>query len=617
MKKYIFNFFAALSACFALMAQPTATLQSPDKKLTFTFYQKEANGASRLFYTVTYKDKPVINESLLDIHVTVHFTKVENIAAAYSTNLKVAHVSNTTVDTSWTPVYGERNLIRDNYNAMNIDLSGKENSTTFVLQVRAYNEGIAFRYYFPETPAYHNVVAENTEFSMPEGTLAYTTTWAQGPYNLVPLKNWDKPVERPMPLILPNGLFVCLTEAQMTDYSNTRFRLHSTKPSTIVTDIYSPVDLVTAASSPWRVIMVAEKPGQLVENNYIIQNLNTPTRIADLSWIKPGKIMREVTLTTNGATSCIDFAAAHNLQYILFDGGWYGTPFSFSSDARKVVAPIDMAKAVEYGKQKGVGVFLYINLQATYAQMDSIFPLYHQWGIKGVKIGFVNTGSHRWTTWIQTALKKAADNHLLVNIHDEFRPTGEQRTWPNLLTAEGIRGNEEFPDASNNVIHPFARLLCGPGDYTICYYDKRIKTTHAHQLAMAAVYYSPLQTLFWYDKPSFYGNEPEVEFFEKIPTVWDETHVLDAVIGQYVSIARRSGEQWFVGTMTNNDGRNVKLSLNFLPKGKTYLATIYSDDPTVATKTKVKLETIKVNSTKVLDVQLLPSGGQAMWIRPE
>jgi alpha-glucosidase len=382
--------------------------------------------------------------------------------------------------------------------------------------------------------------------------------------------------------------------------------------------MYTPADLISPFATPWRVIMVAERPGDLIENNNIILNLNELSKIKDVSWIKPGKIMRVMTQTTQDAKENIDFAAKHHLQYILFDWKWYGPAFSFSSDATKVAIPnFDLPSIIQYGKEKGIGVWLYCNLQGLYAQSDSLFRVYHEWGIKGVKFGFVQAGSHRWTTWIEEMFKKAAENKIMVNVHDDWRPTGEQRTWPNLMTAEGIRGNEEMPDATHNTVLPFTRYIAGAADYTICYYDKRIKTTHAHQLALAAIYYSPIQTLYWYDKPSASNNEPELEFWDHIPTSWDETKVLQGVPGQYITTARRSGEDWFIGTITNTDARTLKLSLNFLEKEKKYIAKIYSDDATAATATKVKVEQVKVHASSIVNVKLLPSGGQAIWITPE
>jgi alpha-glucosidase len=379
--------------------------------------------------------------------------------------------------------------------------------------------------------------------------------------------------------------------------------------------MYDPADLISPVGSPWRVIMVSERMGDLVENNYLILNLNDPNKIKETGWIKPGKIMREMTLTTTGAMDAIDFASRHNIQYILFDWKWYGPAFSFDSDATKVVVDLDLPGVIKYGREKGVGIWLYVNLQGLTSQMDSLFSIYKSWGVKGVKFGFVQAGSHRWTTWLEEAIKKASENQLMVNIHDDWRPTGEQRTYPNLVTAEGIRGNEEMPDATHNTILPFTRYIAGAADYTISYYTPRIKTTHAHQLAMAAVYFSPLQTILWYDKPSDYHGEPEIEFFSKIPTVWDESKLIDGEPGQFVTMARRSGKDWFVGTMTNNDARNLKLPLSFLQAGKKYTASIYSDDPATKTRTKVKVERKTVTASTVMDIRLQASGGQAIWLK--
>ncbi|QIP14252.1 glycoside hydrolase family 97 protein [Spirosoma aureum] len=611
-------------------------LHSPDGKLEVVFAQKETspgkpNSARRqLMYRVNFQKKPVILESGLGIQIDNHIfeqamaqkvsSTVGSAGAGWCDNLSIKNVINTQRDTTWKPVYGERSLIRDQYNQIEILLQKDDNPNyRLSIFIRAYNEGIAIRYFFPEHPQglYHRVMAENTEFTLPADTKAWFTGWAQGPYSLRPLRDWPDMAERPLTLQLPDKLYVSLAEADLTDYALTKYKLLPDKPNTLVTALYESADLMSDVGTPWRVIMVAEHPGQLLENNDILLNLNPPTILRNTDWIKPGKVMREVTLTDEGANACIDFAAAHHLQYILFDWKWYGPAFSFNSDATKVVAKMDLQKIIEYGRQKGVGVILYVNLQALYKQMDEIFPLYKKWGIKGVKFGFVQVGSHRWTTWLTEAKRKAMENGLMVNIHDEYRPTGTSRTYPNVMTQEGIRGNEEFPDATHNTVLPFTRYLAGAGDYTVCYYDKRLKNTHAHQLAMNVISYSPLQSVFWYDKPAQYGGEPEIEFFEKVPTVWDETKVIHDAIGEYVTIARRSNNDWFVGTISNNDGRSLKLPLDFLPKGKTYTAHIYSDDPTVQTKTQVRVSVKKVKAGQSLDMTLLPKGGQAVWLTPD
>nr|MBD3623303.1 glycoside hydrolase family 97 C-terminal domain-containing protein [Sunxiuqinia sp.] len=233
------------------------------------------------------------------------------------------------------------------------------------------------------------------------------------------------------------------------------------------------------------------------------------------------------------------------------------------------------------------------------------------------KLCFVQIGLNRWSVLLHKAIQKAAEYQLMVDIHDEYRPTGFSRTYPNLMTQEGIRGNEEMPDATNNTILPFTRFLAGAGDYTICYYNNRIKTTHAHQLALSVVYYSPIQFLYWYDTPSMYKGEKEIAFFDKVKTVWDDTKVLNGEIGQYITVARRSGSEWFVGTITNNDVRTVEVPLSFLEPGKKYVATIYYDDDQLRTRTDVNIKMQKVDSSKTLTFDLKASGGVAVHIKPE
>jgi alpha-glucosidase len=603
-----------------------ATVQSPDGQLTVQFYQKQLSpGKKEMYYQLAWKNKPVIQESALDIQLDNNLSeramalKVDT-HARWSQNLLVKEIVRTTRDTTWQPPYGENSHIRDHYNAITIRLVKDDNPIYPVeVEIRAYNEGAAIRYYFPENVkgTYYRVMQENTAFTLPEGTLAWHAAWAQALYKLLPLNNWPGESERPLTLQLPNGLHACLAEAGMVDYARAKFKLSETKPNTILTSMYTPADLISPFTTPWRVIMVAEQPGQLAMNNHLLLSLNEPSKIKDMSWIKPGKIIRVMTQTTADAKENIDFAVKHGLQYILFDWKWYGPAFTFTSDATKVAIPnFDLPAIIQYGKERGVGVWLYVNLQGLYAQSDSLFRVYRDWGIKGVKFGFVQVGSHRWTTWLEEMFKKTAENQIMVNVHDDWRPTGEQRTWPNLLTAEGIRGNEEMPDATHNTVLPFTRYIAGAADYTICYYADRIKTTHAHQLALAAIYYSPLQTLYWYDKPAQSRNEPELSFWDNIPVSWDETRILQGTPGQYITTARRKGQEWYVGTITNNEARTLTIDCNFLPKGKTFTATIYADDPSVPTATKVKVEEKKITAATVLTVKLQASGGHAIRIKP-
>lgn len=595
-------------------------LRSPDGNYLLEVGRERVG---EIHYRVSYKRKSVIDESELSISLDNHLSEWalaigEKPQGHWMDGLRLVDVHREQVDSSWRPPYGERSRVVDKYNVLTLTFE-QEASANYKMdiQLRAYNEGVAIRYYFHENPSgiYYRVVDEQTEFSFPEGTLAWFEPWAQGPYSLLPLADWPGESERPLTLQLGNGLYAAIAEAAMVDFVRTKFTLSDDKPNTVRTALYEPVDKVPYFATPWRVVMAAEEPGQLIEHNDILLNLNAPSRIADTSWIKPGKIVRDMTLTEEGARAWIDFAAKHNIQYLLFDWKWYGPAFTFDTDARTVEIDLDLPEVIRYGKEKDVGIWLYVNQQALLKQDHEIFPLYKEWGVAGVKYGFVQVGSHRWTTWLHESVARAAQNELMVNIHDEFRLTGEQRSLPNILTVEGIRGNEEMPDATHNTILPFTRGIAGMGDYTICYYDDRIKTTHAHQLALAVVMYSPLQTLFWYDKAADYDGEPEIEFFEQVPTVWDDTRVLSGEIGEYIVVARRSGDQWFVGAITNNDERHVKIDLGFLEEGKKYTATLYQDDDEARTKTRVSLSERSVRHDSVVSLTLKESGGVSMWIR--
>lgn len=636
MKQKVLLLLTLTFICFQSIAQPQVfSVKSPDQKLEIKVLFSRTGDTCDLSYQVQYLDKPIVLQSKLGITSGI---------ADWGKEMKASLFATSSTDTTWKPVYGEKALYRDRYNESVISLKHVSNERKEMrLIVRAYNEGIAFRYFFPEHREgghYVHITSEQTQFRMPAGTLGYYTPMAQSKYELLPVEKFPGESERPLTLVLPNGLYVCLAEAEMVNYARTRFLADTGKPGLLGCKLYGEVDEITPFKTPWRVIMVAEKPGQLLENNYLILNLNPANQIKNTAWIKPGKVMREVTLSTQGARDLVDFAVKRNLQYIHFDAGWYGYEYVVGSDATRVsVDPrrnpkndLDLPEAIRYARSKGIGVILYVNQRALYRQLDDILPLYKKWGVAGVKFGFVQVGSHRWTTWMHEAVRQCAAHNLMVDIHDEYRPTGFSRTYPNLMTQEGIRGNEEMPDAHNNTLLPFTRFVAGAADYTICYYRQHfgqapldeqgkpigrfIKTTSAHQLALAAIYYSPLQYMYWYDKPAESQDEPELEFFDKVPTVWDDTKVLQGEIGQYISVARRSGNDWFVGTITNNEARELKLSFDFLPVGKKFQASLYYDDPEAVTRTKVGIKRIKVDHKTKLTLRLPASGGHAIRLVP-
>lgn len=612
------------SIAFAAETQQEEKLLSPNGKVAFSFfYEVDKKELASFLYSVAKDDKKVIEKSRLDLELDNHLSEwalaIKNVPSGYWMHgLRLADVKRNLSDTSWKPVYGERSVIRDKYSSMKLSFVQRDNPAyTMELNIRAYDEGVAFQYYFPDNPTgiYYRILSENTEFTLPAKTYAWFTPWAQGLASRLPLKNWPSESERPLTLELENGIYAALAEANVKDYVRTKFSLAKNKQNTITTKMHDPVDLITGTGTPWRVVMIADSAAKLLESNDILLNLNAPSTISDTSWIKPGKIIRDMSLTNEGAVAWIDFAAAHNLQYLLFDWKWYGPAFTFNSDAGKVAIDLDMKKIIQYGKLKGVGIWLYVNQQALLKQDAEIFSIYQEWGVVGVKYGFVQVGAHRWIAWLYDSIERAANNKLMVNIHDEYRLSGEQRTWPNVMTVEGIRGNEEMPDANNNTTLPFTRGLAGMGDYTICYYSNRIKTTHAHQLALSVVMYSPLQTLFWYDKASDYNGEAEIEFFERVPTVWDDTKILAGEVGQYIVTARRSGADWYLGAITNNNERNVNIDFNFLDVGVTYKAILYYDDLTSPSKTKVSQREFEITNATKLNFDLKSSGGLALLIQ--
>lgn len=598
-------------------------LSSPDGK-----YEIDINGMA---YTVTFEGRTVVGNSRLGVDIDNGLIE----SALGIPNDKVAHWCDDMVlkdltrsqrDTTWTPLYGENAVNRDRFNALTLhyakgtageDKGGYDRRRYYAIdiEVRAYNEGVAFRYHFPETAngLFLHIKDEVTDFRMPEGTMAWYEDWAQGPYHCQPLKQelW-KECERPLLMKLPDGTYVALLEAAMTDFVRGKFVL--AEDHRLKVKMYESADVTSPFDTPWRVIMAANKATDLINNKEIVLNLNPPCAIQDPSFIRPGKAFRSGRLDKQHIFKSIDYCKEFGMDYVELDAGWYGPEMKVASDARKVVETRDftMPEVCGYARSKGIGVWVYVNQRALYNQLDELLPLYKEWGIKGIKFGFVHIGNQQWTLWLHQAVKKCAEYGIMVDIHDEYRPTGFSRTYPNLLTQEGIRGNEEMPDATHNVTLPFTRFLCGPGDYTLCYFNGRVKNTKAHQLAMAAVYYSPLQFLFWYDLPFVDKGEAELKFWKDCPTVFDESRALDGAPGEYIVQARRSGTDWFVGAMTNTEARQVTIRTDeFLPAG-TYEVEIYNDDPALKTRTRVASEKRTIKSGKDIELQLQPSGGAAL-----
>lgn len=627
------KFFIAILFWAVAIVGYAAALQSPDGKYNFVFEQKDG----RLTYRLDYAAKQVIEEGELGVNIDNHLVEsamgipVDN-SNVWTHGMEVTSVDRRSEDNTWKPVYGEYAQIRDRYNEMTIHLlkGGKhqdgggtayDKRQQYLLDiiVRAYDEGVAIRYHFPEATngLFMHITEDLTSFRFAPGAEAYHYAWAQSHANKVKLLKseaaWKEEAERPLTLRLDNGLYAAIGEAALSDFVRGKLKLKANNELQMA--LFHPADIITAYDMPWRFIMVGEKAIDLINNKQMVLNLNAPCQIQDTSWIKPGKAFRVCRLDMKTCMEGVDFCVDRGLQYIELDAGWYGPEMKMSSSALKVLETrdIDMPKLCQYAKSKGIGVWVYVNQRALYQELDQLLPLYEKWGISGIKFGFVQIGSQEWTTWLHNAVKKCADHHIMVDIHDEYRPTGWSRTYPNLMTQEGIGGNEEMPDAEHNTILPFTRFLCGPADYTPCYFNGRVKNTKAHQLAMPVVYYSPITFLYWYDLPNVYKGEKELDFWKYCPTVWDESKALQGEIGEYIVQARRSGNDWFVGAMTGLQARYITLNTaDFLQKGKKYRVEIYNDNPALNTRTKVSTVVQTIKAGKILKLHLQPSGGAAL-----
>lgn len=603
-------------ALLALLAQAAdQLLVSPDQAVRAVI-GLSPEGA--LTYRVDYKGKPLILPSKLG------FTTEDK--ADLTTGYSFVDAKRSSVSQTWKPPYGERALVTDAYAALSATYVIKgTGDLTLTLECRAYNEGFAFRYVFPrQTRTRLDIAKENTEFAFTGDHRAWPVYSAQGTYKPALLSEVRDGAERPFTVEVADGPVAALGEAGLFTFARMKFTPATGKPHTLAARLDGKAVLPLPGATPWRYVMVADSAARLLERNDFILNLNEPSKITDTSWLKPGKVIRETSLTTTGGKACVDFCAVMNLQYIEFDAGWYGHEYDDASDARTVTldpkrskGPLDLPEVIRYAKGKGVGVLLYVNRRELERRLDELLPLYKSWGVAGLKYGFVNVGNQQWTTWLHDAIRKAGEAGLMIDIHDEYRVTGNQRTWPNVMTVEGISGNEEMPEAAHNCALPFTRYLCGPGDYTPCWYNNRVKNTRAHQLALAAVYYSPWMFVFWYDNPGMYKADPELDFWRQIPTVWDDTKVLNAKIGAYATVARRSGAQWFVGSINAGERRTLSIPLAFLTPGKRYTASIYSDGaPDGSDRTRVTGATREVTAADSLSADLAANGGHAVRLEP-
>ncbi|GGT64037.1 glycoside hydrolase family 97 protein [Streptomyces coeruleorubidus] len=538
--------------------------------------------------------------------------------------------------TTWTPVYGRNATVTDHYQEQRWHLEDRASGIRFGVQVRAYKTGVALRYLLLDEGT-ATVADELTTFAFPDGTTVYS---ARDENAYEPVAPGSIPVtgaagtdngpltDLPLTATLAGGLIACVCESSRVDYPRLMLGSVAGEPHTLSAFLMEhtargtgPVEttstVTTPFATPWRAVVIGATHAELVDNAELVLNLAPPNALPDTSWIKPGKVFR-CELSTAAGLAGVDFAVARGIEYIEYDAGWYGPEFT-TPDATEPIAAIDLPSVISYATSKGIGLFLYVNRLAL-TDADSLFGLYKSWGVQGIKLGFINDGTQSMTNQIIDWAKAAAKYELLIDMHDDVRPFGYERTYPNWISLEGVRGNEQFPTATHNVTLPFARNIGGPMDYTICYGQSRDKTTNAHQMAMAAVYYQPLNFLFWYDKPSKYGNPanwPGLPWFNAVPVTWDESRTLAGAIGEYIAVARRSGSAWYLGAMTDESSRTLSLPLSFLGSG-TYTATVYADGTpgTSPFRTPVVVSTRTVTAADTLDVAMAPAGGQAVVLKP-
>ncbi|MFF7266368.1 glycoside hydrolase family 97 catalytic domain-containing protein [Streptomyces sp. NPDC008159] len=610
----------------AAAADASVTATAPDGSTTITM----SLTGGVLSWSAKRRGATVVNGSALGL-------KLSDGTMLGRGGTVITNYQHWTVNNTWTPTYGRNATVRDWYQEMRWNLRDTATLINFSVQIRAYPSGVAFRYVLLDKGT-ATIADELTTFVFPDGTLVHSAR-DEGAYNPVapgsiPVTGTSGTDNGPLtdlPLTATyasGGLIACICESSRVNFPRLMLSSVSGQPNALATYLMEhtargsgPVQttstVTTPFATPWRAVVTGSDHAELVDNAELVLNLAPANVLTDTSWIKPGKVFR-CQLTTAAGLAGVDFAVARGMQYVEYDSGWYG-PERGTTDATRSIPEIDLPRVLSYAADHGIGLLLYINPMAM-ADVDGLFSLYESWGVAGVKLGFINDGTQAMTNQIIAWAKTAAKYHLLIDMHDDVRPFGFERTYPNWVSLEGVRGNEQFPTASHNVTLPFARNIGGPMDYTICYGQSRDKTTNAHQMAMAAVYYQPLNFIYWYDSPSKFANTanwPGLPWFDAIPTTWDESHTLTGAIGQHIAVARRKGSTWYLGAMTNESARTLSLPLSFLGGGD-WTATVYADGTpgTSAYQTPVVVSTRTVTSATVLSMAMAPSGGQAVVLKP-
>lgn len=646
----------AVLFCFMhVSAQQNLSISSPDGKLKFSLKVTPEN----ISYEVNYKKQPLVENSSLGFNFD---------SGEFGSNLKVGKVRRKSIDETYELVVGKVSTARNHCNEMVVPLQEKVSPGRLMnLVVRAFNDGIAFRYEFPEQEGWNSYVMydEKTQFRLsgnPMALLMYLPGYINTHEGVYTHTGYDKIakkrlIEMPVTLEFENGVFMSITEAAIRDYAG----MYLVKEKDAFAGKLSPrlgqekikVEINEFPHrTPWRVISVSDRIGGLLETN-ILTSLNEPCKIEDTSWIKPcrttftwwnGNVVPDSTFSpgNNFETNkyYIDFAARNGLDahgiYGYAETPWYyDDNFNFgwagpNADITRPIPCLNMPRIADYAKSKGVGIHLWVHWRPLYDKLEEAFALYEKWGVKGLMVDFLDRDDQEMIRIQEDILKAAAKHRLFIQFHGSSKPSGLTRTYPNEFTREGTLNYEvckwdTLVNADHDISIPFTRLLAGPADYhlggfralprskfKIQYVNPYVMSTRCHMMAMYVVLENHLTSLC--DKPEAYEGQPGFEVLRTVPGTWDEIRVPLAEFNKYVTVARRSGTDWWVGTLNDGTARTLNLKLDFLGDGK-YQAEIYTDAPDAdENPNHLNKETRTVTRKDVIELPLAADGGSVLRI---
>ncbi|MEW9517897.1 glycoside hydrolase family 97 protein [Streptomyces tubercidicus] len=592
-------------------------------------------------YEVDYKGKHVIENSRLGL-ITVTTPDVIADRMDYTRGLKIVGDPNAGYrdhSGSWKDNFGSRSTVPDSYRELTVKLQAPD-GFRFNIVFRAYDEGVAFKYVFPKsaTVPKFKIGKEGSEFNLDRTANAYVSpnTSQQAAVVKKPvdqLNDKSATYARPM-TVVGNGYAVGITEANQQDYARMMLKPVGATPGTTESGTLqswlteNPVSVDRSSkdfASPWRTFVLGDNEGMVVERSHLIKTLSpAPDTVAnpnyaDTSWIQPGTVLRPMSLNTADCKNVIDAMVDRKIDYLGVDAGWYGKEtLQDKNDTIKPEPGFDPKAIGDYAASKGKKVILYVNYRGLTSyynsgKLDALFQQFSDWNIDGVKFGFVPVGSQATTKMVYDWVKIAAKHKLVVDIHDEMLPTGVERTYPNLLTMEGVRGDEESPSAAVDIRTLFTRGVNGAADHTWTYMSAKSSTSKSFRYAGAVAFYSPLQFLYWYDTPAQINN-PAPELWDNLPTTWDYTKFLEAKNEEYATVARKSGSEVWIGSLSAVS-RTANISLkNILSAGVKYRAAIFEKDPNA--DGVVKKEQV-VDSSTVLKPVMTANSGYAVRLSPQ